>query len=213
MEAIGTVAALWRYPVKSLAPQRLSAASIDETGVRGDRTRALMVSAGHARLGKPYRGKEHDRLHLVGRPEEAFALARERGVAVEMHSDERQRFFDAAPISLLFDVWVGEAEAALNAVLDPLRWRPNIFARAAGGFRASECDLAGTFISAGNAVFRVRCPIERCVTTTYDPYGGESDPRVLAYVARRRANVMGVYCDVELAGVVRDGDPLRLRTR
>jgi hypothetical protein len=36
---------------------------------------------------------------------------------------------------------------------------------------------------------------------------------VLLHVAQERANVMGVYCEVELAGTVRVGDPLRLRDR
>jgi uncharacterized protein YcbX len=59
----------------------------------------------------------------------------------------------------------------------------------------------------------VREPIERCVTTTYDIETGDSENAVLAYVAQRRANVMGVYCEVELAGTVRAGDVLRLRAR
>ena len=51
------------------------------------------------------------------------------------------------------------------------------------------------------------------MTTTYDIDTGERDDDVLLYVAQKRANVMGVYCDVELAGTVRAGDPLRLRER
>jgi len=62
-------------------------------------------------------------------------------------------------------------------------------------------------------VLRVRDTIGRCVTTTYDITTGERDDDVLLYVAQKRENVMGVYCEVELAGTVRVGDALRLRER
>ena len=97
--------------------------------------------------------------------------------------------------------------------LDPLRWRPNLYARAAAGFAYGEGDLLGRAIEIGEAVLRVSDTIGRCVTTTYDIETGEPDQDVLLYVAQKRANVMGVYCEVELAGTVRAGDALRLRAR
>ncbi len=60
----------------------------------------------------------------------------------------------------------------------------------------------------GSAVLTVVDTIKRCVTTTYDIATGESDPRVLGEVARNRANVMGIYCEIVTPGVVTVGDAL-----
>jgi uncharacterized protein YcbX len=213
MTELGNVAMIWRYPVKSLAAQPLGETAVEPGGLPGDRTAALHVVSGHAREGKTYRGKEHRFFHTVAEPEEAAAMASSLGVQTTLHSEMGVRYFDAAPVSLLFDRWVDEVAAALGAVLDPLRWRPNFFVKASAGFRDRETALCGALIAIGNCVLRVREPIDRCVVTTYDVATGERDERVLSYVARERGNAMGVYCDVELAGTVRVGDSLRLRAR
>src|SRR5918992_2518687 len=56
-EAVGTVEALWRFPVKSMLGEELDAADLSERGVVGDRAYALVdkqtgkvASAKHAKL-------------------------------------------------------------------------------------------------------------------------------------------------------------------
>jgi uncharacterized protein len=39
--AVGSVVALWRYPVKSMAGERLEVATIDADGIDGDRRSAV----------------------------------------------------------------------------------------------------------------------------------------------------------------------------
>lgn len=212
METLGEIGAIWRYPVKSLAAERLSSTHVETDGVPGDRAAALIVEAGHARTGKPYRGKEHNLLHTTSDPKRAAEFAEASSVRVSVHGD-RPHYFDAAPISLVFDRWIDEVSAALEMPLDPLRWRPNLFAKAAPDFTYRETDLIDRIIEAGSVVLRVTETIGRCVTTTYDIETGERDDDVLLYVAQNRGNVMGVYCEVELAGTVREGDALRLRAR
>ena len=213
MQRLGEITNIWRYPVKSLAAQPLSETTVSADGIPGDRARALLVRSGHARAGKPYRGKEHNLLHTTSDAALAAQMASQRGVSIAMAGGEGSRYFDDAPVSLLFDRWVEEVGAALGMPLDPLRWRPNFYSVAAPGFAFSETDLSGAVIEAGEAVLRVRGPIGRCVTTTYDVQTGEPDNDVLLYVAQKRGNRMGVYCDVEVAGTVRVGDVLRLRER
>lgn len=212
MELLGHLAAVWRYPVKSLAAEPLERAQIERAGIPGDRAGALLVQAGHVRQGKPYRGKENNLLHTARDARTAAAMAAERGVTVAL-KDEDEHYFDAAAISLVFDRWIEEVESALEMRLDPLRWRPNLYARADAGFAYSEPQLIGAVLEVGTAVLRVSDTIGRCVTTTYDIATGEPDNDVLLYVAQRRDNVMGVYCEVEEAGTVRAGDALRLRAR
>jgi len=205
---LGTVTALWRYPIKSLRAEPLERATVLADGLEGDRAAALIVeSPAHARAGKPYRGKESPRLHLTADPETAASYAREAHVEVAL--DRREpRYFDTGNVSVLFDLWVHDVEALVGEKLDPLRWRPNIYVTAAPGFVRREPDLVGTTMRAGSTVLRVVDVIRRCVTPTYDVATGESLPLVLSAVARDRDNVMGVYCEVVSPGELAAGETL-----
>jgi uncharacterized protein len=203
---LGTLAGLWRYPVKSLKPEPLASAVVLSDGLAGDRTSALVVETPtHARAGKPYRGKESSRLHLTADPATAASYAADAGVMVTLGRD-RPRWFDAGAVSVLFDLWVRDVEALVGEELDPLRWRPNLFVRAASSFAKREPDLVGTTLRAGGVTLRVVDTIKRCVTTTYDVQTGEPFPLVLELVATERANVVGVYCEVITPGEVALGD-------
>ncbi|HTJ28076.1 MAG TPA: MOSC N-terminal beta barrel domain-containing protein [Candidatus Limnocylindria bacterium] len=207
---VGTIAALWRYPVKALRAEALERADVLADGLAGDRTAALIVGTpDHPRAGKPYRGKESARLHRTADPAVALAEAVQDGVAITLDRSA-PRWFDARPISLLFDLWVGDVEALVGEPLDPLRWRPNVFVHAAAGFTAREAALVGRTLRAGEVVLRVVEPIRRCVTTTYDVQTGVAEPRVLAEVARNRENIVGVYCETVAPGALSRGDSLTL---
>ena len=206
MNDLGEIAGIWTYPVKSLHRVEHELIAVQEDGLAGDRRAALYVNSEHARIGKTYRGKEDNRLHLIVEPEEARSAAESRGIEVEVRAGER--YFDAGPVSLILDRWIAEVEAALGKSLDPLRWRPNFYVRSAATLK--EDDLVGKRIALGSVVLHVQKPIGRCVTTTYDQISGEGDPEVLGFVARERANQMGIYCDVERTGDVRHGDAVRI---
>jgi len=204
MTHIGAVAAIWLYPIKSLRGEAVAQAEVEADGLRGDRIRAMVVESGHARAGKPYRGKEHERYHLAADGGTARSMAAVRGVEVAERDGER--FFDDAPVSVLVDRWLDGLSAHVGYAVEPERFRPNVFVRAAAGFALDEDALTGWELQAGDARLRVRSPIGRCVTTTYDPAGGASDPRVLQFVAQSRNNWMGIYCDVIEPGIVRLND-------
>ena len=204
---LGTLERIWTYPVKSLKGVAHASIAVQPDGLTGDRRTALYVANdGHARGGKTYRGKENNHLHLLTEPDEARRLGEAAGVDLEIRSGER--YFDASPVSLIFDVWIAEVEAALGETLDPMRWRPNLFARAAGPI--GEDDLIGAQLAIGDVLLRVVTWDRRCVTPTYDQKTGESNPEVLRFVAQARNNVMGVYCDVERPGTIGLGDALAL---
>ena len=206
---LGTIAGLWRYPVKSLKAEPLTRARVLPDGFEGDRTAALVVETPtHARAGKPYRGKESAQLHLTSDPETAASYAADAKVMVTLDR-ARPRWFDAQPVSVLFDLWVRDVEALVGAELDPLRWRPNVYVRAVPEFTRREPALVGATLRAGTVVLRVLEPIDRCVTPTYDVATGEPTPRLLEAVATRRNNVVGVYCEVVTPGEVQLGDTVR----
>ena len=209
---VGTIAALWRYPVKSLRAEPLQRVRVLEDGVEGDRIAALRVETPtHARAGKPYRGKESRHLHLTADPETAASYAADAGVLLTL--ERGSRWFDAGAVSLLFDLWVGDVEALVGDKLDPRRWRPNLFVSGAPGFARREAALVGEMLRAGAVTLRVTDTIKRCVTTTYDVETGDPTPGVLACVARERDNVVGVYCEVLGPGETAVGDVLTLVER
>ncbi len=197
---LGTLEQIWRYPVKSLRGEALALAPADAAGISGDRRAALFVAApGHARSGKTYRGKEDNLLHLQTSTAGALAVAAERGVALEPRFDGP--FFDDSPISLVCDAWLNELEDALGVALDPRRYRPNLFVRAAAGRRCpGEAELAGRVLEISDVRLRVTAPIVRCVTTSYDVEDGRPDPRILRAVVERRASILGIYAHVERPG-------------
>lgn len=205
---VGRLASIWRYPVKSLAGECLTDAEVGASGIPGDRSSVLVVRSGHAREGKAYRGKEHERLHLTCGIDAAIDLGRERGVELERHDGEH--FFDDAPVSMLFDHWLAELRAALGYDVEPERFRSNFFVRAAPEFRVGELELPGALLDIGGVRLRVRSPIGRCVTPTYDLHTGVSDPAILRFIAQHRDNRMGIYCDVVTTGAVHVGDAITL---
>ena len=181
---IGTLAGLRRYPVKSLRAEVHECLEVGMSGIPGDRADALFVRSGHARIGKTYRGKEHERLHLLSSARTAVEAAAQRGTAVEIQHAEH--FFDDAPISLIVDRWLGGLNEHLGYAVEWERFRPNFFVRSVAEFTQSEQQLTGAELQLGAVQLRVKCPIERCVTTTYHPQGLPSDPRILRYVAQER---------------------------
>lgn len=205
MQTLGEVERIWRYPVKSLAAQLLARAEIAPDGIPGDRAGALLVESGHARMGKTYRGKENRFLHLTASEDAAVRFARDQDVAVRVVREDAH-YYDAAPVSIIFDRWLNEVSALVGYELEPLRYRPNIFARAHASFTGAERDYIDAVLHVGTAVLKVRKPIARCVTTTYDQRTGDSDPEVLRAVAQHRETFLGIYCDGLQPGTVKNGD-------
>ncbi len=207
---IARITSLRRYPTKSLAPEDLLSCGVEPDGLEGDRRQSLIVTSEHARQSKPYRGKEHDRLHYATSPDEAMALARDRGVATMLGSGGR--FFDDGSVSLVTDRWLAQLTAHLGYNPGYERFRPNIFAEAFDACPEHEEALLGRRLGIGECIFDVVATIKRCVAVTYDQHGGPHDPQLLRILARERGNVMGVYCDVVKTGVIRRDDGIRLIT-
>jgi uncharacterized protein YcbX len=205
---LGTLDAVRRYPVKSLPGEKLELAEVAADGIPGDRSRALFVLSGNARLGNTYRGKEDERLHRAAGVDAALAAAAQRGVELEVRCDEH--FFDDAPISMLVDRWLGDLSEHVGYGVEWQRFRPNFFVRAGDRFAQTESELVDASLQLGTVKLRVRCPIGRCVTVTYEPHGESIDPRILRFIAQERNSWMGVYCDVLEPGTVRVGDAVSI---
>jgi MOSC domain-containing protein len=207
------VTELWRYPVKSLAGERLERAPLVQDGVEGDR--AVRIVRGR----KPVTALTVPR--LIGletalgpdgeptvdgerwdSPEALAAIRRLVGADAELTRDASIREFDEAPILVTTD---GALEALGE---DRRRFRPNIVISGVDGL--SERDWVGRRLRIGDAELLVREHCERCLVTSIDPDTLEVEPRILTRIREEFNALMGVYCDVALPAEIAEGDPVEL---
>ena len=148
MTVVGRVAALWRYPVKSMAPEELDGAEVSWHGLAGDR-RWAFIRDGQVRSGFPWltirerpelaryrpRFAEPDRPNasrtLVRTPSGSEldvadpALAAELGPGVRVIKQDRG-IFDTMPLSLLTMQALESLGRLVGTGLAAGRFRPNL---------------------------------------------------------------------------------------
>jgi uncharacterized protein YcbX len=232
MSEVGRVAALWRYPVKSMAAEPLEEVEVSWHGLAGDR-RWAFVRGGVERSGFPwmtireraemghYRpsfadpSRPNDSRTVVRTPtgdELAVvdpALAAELGDGVRVIKQNRG-VFDAMPLSLISTQSVAALGALVGAELDVQRFRPNLLIEAAGEAVFPEEAWLGAVLRVGAMRMRVDQQDERCVVVNVDPATGERNHAVLRTLARERAACVGVYGSTVEPGRVAVGDPVFL---
>jgi MOSC domain-containing protein len=230
MTVVGRVAALWRYPVKSMAAEPLDRAEVSWHGLAGDR-RWAFIRAGQVRSGFPWltirqrpdllhyrpRFAEPDRpnasLTLVRTPCGAEfdvadpALAAELGPGVRVIKCDRG-VFDTLPLSLLTTQSLAGLARLAGTGLVAGRFRPNLLVDAAGDF--PEDDWVGRVLRVGGLRMRVDKRDQRCVVPTIDPVTLRRDPAILRAIATGRGAHFGVYGSTMEPGRVAVGDLVEL---
>jgi uncharacterized protein YcbX len=232
-QEVGRVAALFRYPVKSMAGEPLDAADVSWHGLAGDR-RWAFIRDGLVRSGFPwltireqpemwhYRPAfaEPDRpdasrtvVRTPGGEELDVAdpeLARRLGHGARLLKQDRG-VFDVAPLSLITRQSI-DAVAALHGGggLEVRRFRPNLLVDAAGDAPFPEDAWVGAQLRVGGVVMRVDQRDQRCVMVNVDPDASERDPSVLRTIAKEREACLGVYGSTVTPGRVAVGDPVLL---
>jgi uncharacterized protein len=205
--------ALWRYPVKSLAGERLSMATIGPDGIPGDRIvrvrgpEGVRTSRRHSRLLGLRGTLDPDGRALInGHPWDcADALALVKDAAgpdtwLEVWSGLDR--FDILPLLVATD----GAVAAFGR--DVRRLRPNIVIGGVDGL--AEREWPGAELHIGDAIVRLDSPRPRCRMTTIDPDTLTVDPGVLRDIVRRFDNKLALNADVPRSGTIRVGDPVAL---
>ena len=207
------VAGLWRYPVKTLAGESLTAAVIGANGIPGDRIVWVLGPEGvrtarrHHRLLGLHGTLSPDGQALIdGHPwdsKEALALVKNAAGAdawLEV-SDEMERF-DVLPLLVATD----GAVAAFGR--DVRRLRPNILIGGVPGL--DERDWEGAELHIGKIIVRLDSLRGRCPMTTVDPDTLERDPEVLKDIGRRFRGRLALNAEVLVEGSISLGDPLTL---
>ncbi|MFL5301440.1 MAG: MOSC domain-containing protein [Anaeromyxobacteraceae bacterium] len=209
------VAELWRYPVKSMAGERLGAATLTEDGLDGDRVawvedpRGRLVTArtrprllGHRATLGPEGG-----ILVDGRPLDDASVARDVALAADdgarLVRRGGERRFDVLPLLVATD----GAIAAMG--LDLRRFRPNVVVSGVEGL--AEEGWPGKYLTVGDAVIAVARVRPRCVMTTYDPDTLAQDPTVLRRIVKERGGSFALDCAVVRGGAIRVGDEVALR--
>jgi len=232
MTVVGHVVALWRYPVKSMAAERLDEVEVSWHGLAGDR-RWAFIRDGQVRSGFPWltirerpdmaryqpRFAEPDRpngsVTLVRTPSGGEldatdpALAAELGPGVRVIKQDRG-VFDTMPLSLLTTQALAGLGQLAATTLAPERFRPNLLVEAASGAEFPEDGWVGRVLRAGSLRMRVDQRDKRCVMVTIDPVTLARNPAILRAIARERDARFGVYGSAVEPGRVAVGDPVEI---
>ena len=211
------VAEIWRYPVKSMAGERLDRARIDSLGIEGDR----VVHVEDAR-GRVITSRTHPRLlghratltdsgePLVDGAPWAEAAAEQSvsdiaGPGARLVRDATADRFDVLPLLVATD----GAIAAFGH--DGRRLRPNLVIGGVEGL--AERSWPGHCLRIRDVVIGVQDLRARCVMTTFDPDTVEQDPRILREIAQKFGGKLALNCYVIQGGEIRIDDTVELMPR
>jgi uncharacterized protein YcbX len=120
-------------------------------------------------------------------------------------------FVDLSPVHLLSTTSLASL-AADGTPYDVRRFRPNVLVSVElPGAQFPEAAWVGGDVTLGAVVVRVTNPTIRCVVPTRPQPGVELDRGLTRRLHEATDRFLGVYADVATAGLVRVGDPVRVR--
>jgi len=234
---VGEIAALFRYPVKSMSGERLDTADLGWHGLEGDRRLAfrrtddrggfpwlsasklpeLMLFAPQRRppvegdgLPTHVRTPEGDELEVFGQELATEVGRRLRSPVQMMHL--RHGIFDEGNISLITSATVDEIGRLAALPPDVRRFRPNILMTSLRSVPFEEDEWVGGVLSFGEgnegAAMAITMRDERCSMVNFEPGSARSDAEVLKAIVRTRSNKAGIYGTVTRCGRLSPGQPI-----
>ena len=230
--AVGTVAGLWRWPVKSMAGERMSALRVDTRGAGGDRTHAVLHE--HKGERKPLTAREAPRLLAwqAGYPFDAdggIDPRRPPHAIVTAPDGNRYRWGDPRLRTALEDdlgrpVWLRRDVAGIqdlpNTLLVTTRASLDALGAELGGaidlrrFRTNlhlemdapawaELGWEGAELAfEGGVRLRLLHPCARCAIPTRDPDTQVKWPQLLKHLTARHGMCFGINARVIAGGRV-----------
>jgi uncharacterized protein YcbX len=208
------VAEIWRYPVKTMAGEKLQRVRLGPLGIEGDRVvhvedarGRVITSPSHPRfLGhKGVLGLDGEPL-VDGRPwnspEVAAKVADIVGPGAKLVRHDGVERFDVLPLLVATD----GAIAAFGH--DHRRLRPNIVIDGVEGL--AEREWPGGCLRIGKLLIGVQDLRLRCIMTAYDPDTQVQDKEITRDIYRRFAGKLALNCFVIEGGELTVGDEVQL---
>jgi len=234
---IGHVEAIFRYPVKSMAGERLESAELGWHGLDGDRRLAFRrmddrggfpwLTAGKlpdlvlfapqrredgADLPTHVRTPDGEEMPVFG-DDLAVEVGRRYGAPVQM-MQLKHGIFDEATISVIASDTVREIGRLAGRIPDVRRFRPNIVVRLLRPVPFQEDEWLGGVLSFGEGddapAITVTMHDVRCSMLNLDPDTASPDPEVLKTVVRANQNNAGIYGAVTRIGRLAVGQTIIL---
>jgi uncharacterized protein YcbX len=223
---MASVVEIWRYPVKSMAGERLDSCAVGEMGLEGDR-RWAFVDGSPNRAGKLFTIRQDERLmtygaRLAGGHVEVVTsrgevrdldaqmvaeLAAEASRPLSLREVEGANF-DDSPVLVVNLATVVEFGVQAGMHVDHRRFRANLYVD--GLAPEEEIGWVGRRVQVGDAELEVVSRCERCVVITRDPETTSTTPELLRLLTETLETCMGVYCRVTRPGRVATGDSVRV---
>jgi uncharacterized protein YcbX len=219
---VASVVEIWRYPVKSMAGERLAECTVTDVGLEGDR-RWAFIDRSPNRDGKWFNIKQHAPLmaYHASLVDGQLDLVAPDGSRVALDDSLRKRFetetarplelrelpganYDAAHVHIINLASVDAFAHEAGMRLDPRRFRANLYVEGLEPY--DELRWLGRVIRAGTSELEVVDRCERCKVITMDPDTTEATPDLLRILVERHDERMGMYCRVLRPGRVTVGD-------
>jgi uncharacterized protein YcbX len=211
------ISQLWRYPVKSMAGERLERADLGIDRIPGDRMLYVIDARGQilsART-KPQLLGHHASIGPDGdvlvdglawrSPEVAAAVEAAAGPGAHLVEAAGNERFDILPLLVATD---GAIEAFGP---DMRRLRPNIVVAGVEGL--AERDWQWRMLAIGDALIALADLRERCIMTTWDPDSMEQDVDVFRRIRARFDGTLALNAWAGREGLVAVGDEVRMLDR
>ena len=219
---VANVAEIWRYPVKSMAGEKLASAELTGAGFAGDRRWALVDGTGN-RAGKPLSIRQDERLmtyraRLKGDVVEVVTpggqtrqldddlvsgIAQTNGRPLTLR-DLAGANFDDSPVLVVNMATVAAFGLEARIHMDHRRFRANLYLE--GLEPGEEVRWLGLRIAVGEAELEVTKRCDRCVVITRDPDTTTASPELLRILTNTYDTCMGLYCRITRPGTVSVGD-------
>jgi len=236
---LGHIEALFRYPIKSMAGERLDSANLSWHGFDGDRRFAFRLT--NNRSGMPWltasklpdlvryvplhqdgaqadlpthvRTPDGQELPIFGE-DLAAEVGRRFGAPVEM-MQLNHGIFDETPISVIATDTVCEITRLAGVTADVRRFRPNVLVRLQRSGPFLEDEWLGSVLSFGEdndaPAIAVTMRDIRCAMLNIDPDSASLAPEVMKAAVRVNENNAGIYGTVARSGRLEVGQKIFLR--
>ena len=228
---VGTVRALSRYPVKSIAGEELSAAEVTTRGLRHDRGWAAYCDDGGIASGKSTRRfrrvpglmgwtsrvEADDDLPILISPEgityraddpaASAALTEAFGRRLALRPESTVQHHDESPIHLVTTSSIATVEGLVGGTVDHRRFRANIVIDTGPESGYVEDGWAGAKLAVGGEVILHLGPrMPRCVMVDHAQDGVAEGPRILRSLGMHHDTMLGLQARPHRTGTISVGD-------